>query len=998
MQARQEVKLQRQEDQPAAAFGRNPAFGRGFAKWTNPTFGGATPGAADSNPTASPHLTPEEQRQRDMLIQRQTDVQPPQSGGAGERKERDRNQQRRRNKGAKKRPLIRFIGGTPNFSQPSERRVDVQKKVTTNPATPRSSWNVPGWECPSCSFYSSIKHSNCSRCGVERPAAHKLPSQGVHQQGRQPESSTPAPGNVEAAQTTRTPENSTQSSIEDRVNQFNKTLGNNNGELLGFRKPHPASQETVPPPEIEPKAQELVSEELQAEAKGPQPPDEDRVDARTTEPPIEDPFEQPQPQFDIFSARRRSSRVSEAVEETGEAPVRLSKKEKKELRRRKRFDEEFEEEQRHQKKDKERQRQAEVKAAEPTPIYLPEFISVGNLANALGVRSADFMAKLGEFGFDDVTDFSHIVDSETAGLIASEFNFTPMREERGEKDLVPAPAPTAEEAVTLPGRPPVITIMGHVDHGKTTLLDWLRKSSVVSTEHGGITQHIGAFSVTMPSGKAITFLDTPGHAAFLSMRRRGANVTDIVILVVAADDSVKPQTIEAIKHAREAEVPIIVAVNKVDKPDVDVERVQLDLARHGVNVEAIGGDVPCVPVSGKTGAGMYELEEAALTLSELLDHRAPTSGPVEGWLLEATTRRRGGGKVATLLVTRGTLRPGAIIVAGNAWARVRTLRNEAGVTIPSVGPGMPVEVDGWRDPPAAGERVLDAGSERRAKEVVELRHERAEVDRMATDMQAINEARRARMSARAEAEDGSGVDSAASSTDGPIPIPFVVKADVAGSVEAVANALAAIGNDEVYARVLQSGVGAVGQSDVEYASAAGASIVSFNLPSVASDAAVARLASQRGVRVMDHNVIYEALDAVRATLSAHLRPRIVQRVVGEAEIGAAFEITVKQSGEGAGKSRITIAGCKVRNGTISRNASVRVLRESTASAGKGGGGEKQKETVYEGAVASLRHIKKDVTEMRKGSECGIMFTDGWSAFKVGDAVQCYEENEERREL
>lgn len=383
----------------------------------------------------------------------------------------------------------------------------------------------------------------------------------------------------------------------------------------------------------------------------------------------------------------------------------------------------------------EKARRKEVEAA-PSPIFLPEFISVNNLADVLGVRPAQFVDRMEDMGFEGVT-YSHILDAESAGLVAAEYNFEPIFE-TGEDDLTAAPEP--EDPSVLPPRPPVVTIMGHVDHGKTTILDWLRNSSIAAGEHGGITQHIGAFSVGMPSGQTITFLDTPGHAAFLEMRRRGADVTDIVVLVVAADDSVKPQTVEAIKHATGAKVPVVVAISKVDKENVNLEKVKQDLSIHGVHVEDYGGDVQAIGVSGKTGKGMVELEEAIVTLSEMLDHRADVQGNVEGWVIESTTKSYG--RVTSVLIKRGTLRVGDIVVAGTAWARVRTLRNEAGVTIDEATPGMPVEIDGWREQPTAGTELLQAPTEQRAKDVVDYRLERTETQKLGEDATAINEARR----------------------------------------------------------------------------------------------------------------------------------------------------------------------------------------------------------------------------------------------------------------
>lgn len=600
------------------------------------------------------------------------------------------------------------------------------------------------------------------------------------------------------------------------------------------------------------------------------------------------------------------------------------------------FDEDEMDQPRRRRKGK-KQREAEKmrlrKSNNLTPIYLPEFISVTNLADALSVRPAEFLESLRELGFEEAT-YDHILDSETAGLIAAEYNFEPIME-TADEDLVAQPPP--EDMSILPPRPPVVTIMGHVDHGKTTLLDWLRKASVAASEHGGITQHIGAFSVTMPSGKQITFLDTPGHAAFLEMRKQGADVTDIVILVVAADDSVKPQTIEAIKHAKQANVPIIVAINKIDKEETNIERVKQDLARYNVSVEDYGGDVQAVCVSGKTGQGMLELEEAAVTLSELLDLRADPEGNVEGWVIESTMKP--GGKVATVLVKRGTLRPGDIIVAGTAWARVRKLKNEAGMDIEEAPPGTPVEIDGWRGQPSAGLEVLQAPNEQKAKDVVELRREREEIKQLTGDMDAINEARREKRQQDLIKQKGEPSETLAdASTSGPKAIPFIVKADVSGSIEAIINSISGIGNNELYASVLRSGVGQISESDIDHAEAANACIVTFNQ---VVDPDLSRMAQMKGVKILDHRIIYELMDDVKAQVSEHLPPNIVQRVSGEAQIGQIFEITIK------GRKKTLIAGCKVKNGVISRNHKVRVLRGS------------KKEIVYDGMCYLFRSLVLD---------------------------------------
>ena len=663
----------------------------------------------------------------------------------------------------------------------------------------------------------------------------------------------------------------------------------------------------------------------------------------------------------------------------------------------------------------------------PMPIELPPFISVANLATALRARQEDFVAKLEELGFEDIA-MDHVLNAENAGLVAMEYNFEPIPDQSEIRDLKPCLDTPADRSL-LPQRPPVVTIMGHVDHGKTTLLDYLRKASVAASEFGGITQHIGAFSVSMTSGKLVTFLDTPGHSAFLAMRQRGANVTDIVILVVAADDSVKPQTVEAIRHARTANVPMIVAINKVDKDEANVDRVKKDLLSHDLAVEDFGGDVQAVEVSGKTGQGLPDLEEATVALAELLDMRADKDGVVEGWVLEATTKKAG--RVATVLVRRGTLRVGDILVAGTAWARVRSLRNEAGTSVPLAGPGTPVEVDGWRNQPSAGDEVLRAPDEDKANDVVAYRGEKAESRQAAADMDAINEIRRiegerrarekeaalaAEAAAREEAKTGRQVlaamkdareeanksfkdtvnQKAEDARDGKTKLTklhYIVKADVSGSAEAVEMALSSLPltNQPVQLSILRSGVGPVNQNDVALASAAASSppsasssgvksgasaraptsiIVSFNqhVPS-----SMASEAERAGVRICGERIIYKVIDTARGIVEGHLPPVIEHRVTGEADCLQAFEIQAPGANR---KSTVRVAGCRVKNGTLARNSKVKVLR-----GGIGG------DVVYEGTLSSLKNVKRDATEMKKGTECGVGF-DGWDKFESGDVIQC----------
>ncbi|KAK5377334.1 translation initiation factor IF-2 [Exophiala xenobiotica] len=642
------------------------------------------------------------------------------------------------------------------------------------------------------------------------------------------------------------------------------------------------------------------------------------------------------------------------------------------------------------KRQKRKSKHARPAAVEQRPeIQIPEFITVEKLAQGLKVRLPEFLERLEQEGFEGAR-YDHVLDSGTSAMFAEIYGFEPIVDAIDESgDLVARPP--AEDPSVLPPRPPIVTIMGHVDHGKTTILDYFRKSSVVASEHGGITQHIGAFSVVMPgSERNITFLDTPGHAAFLDMRRRGANVTDIVVLVVAADDSVKAQTKEAIKHALEANVEIIVAINKIDKDGADIEGVKRDLSAHDILVEDWGGDFQAIPVSGKTGQGMADLEEAILTLADVHDFRAEIDGPAEGWIIESKVGASG--RVATVLVRRGTLRPGDFIVAGTTWARVRTLRNDAGQLIEEAPPGTPVQIDGWRgDDPMAGSEVLQAADEQQAKDAVAIRQEKEESVRAIGNMSAINTSRTEEAEARAKVleweqeqgymnmkayrrpKDNEGWVEKESS--GPRQVHFVIKADVAGSTEALVAAVGAIGNKEIVANIIHNGTGELTESDIKLLAATGevGYAISFNQP---IDNGIRRLAEAANLQILDHNIIYKVTDVVAEKLSDELPPIVSHKVLGEAEVGDIFEITVK-------KAKMRIAGCRVTNGTIRRSEKIRVLRDG--------------EVVYTGMLNSFKNIKKDVTEMRKGSECGMGF-ENWDGFEVGDQIQSFEEIHEKRSL
>ncbi|KAJ6788857.1 hypothetical protein PWT90_09939 [Aphanocladium album] len=678
---------------------------------------------------------------------------------------------------------------------------------------------------------------------------------------------------------------------------------------------------------------------------------------------------------DSSSSKQRKSRFDEDL------PTRDGKKSKKAKRagsNRAPNEEEWEddadrwEELQQRKKDKAVRKAAKALEPEVIPIFLPEYISAGDLAQALKQPITSFMSDMQEMGFENITSDT-VMTGETAALVAMEYGFEPTVDNGSQRDLQPAPAP--EDVSSLPSRPPVVTIMGHVDHGKTTLLDYLRKSSVAAQEHGGITQHIGAFIVNMSNGKQITFLDTPGHAAFLSMRQRGANVTDIVVLVVAADDSVKPQTLEALKHAKAAKVPIIVAINKIDKEDARIDQVKADLSRHGVEIEDYGGDVQVVCVSGKTGKGMDELEENIITLSEILDVRAETDGMADGWLLESSVKQDG--KAATVLVKRGTLRQGDHVVAGKTWARIRLLRNEAGVEIAEAPPGTPVEILGWRELPLAGEMVLQASDEARAKTAVDYRLEMADREANSANIAAQEQRQREQAAADAlaaeKAELGEEAEDEAAEP-GMLVQSFVVKADVAGSVEAVVGSILEQGNHEVQSKVLRSSVGQVTEYDVDLAAASNSLIINFN---TTVPPHIKQRADEAKVRILDHTVIYHVVDDVRATLGDLLPPLVTQRVHGEADILQVFPINVTR------RVVRNIAGCRVRNGSIKKGTKVKVLRKG--------------KVIYDGIIDTIKHGKKDVQEMGKGTECGIGLED-FEEFQEDDQMQTYEVISEKRRL
>lgn len=641
---------------------------------------------------------------------------------------------------------------------------------------------------------------------------------------------------------------------------------------------------------------------------------------------------------------------------------------------------------------KEKKNRLEQEQAEKVQrdVYIPEVVNVANLARVLGIRLEQLISTMKNLEMEN-TKHDHMLSADESSLIAMELDMNPIVDSQAALDLYPRAQP--EDMSIFPSKPPIVTIMGHVDHGKTTLLDTLRKSSVAAGEAGGITQHIGAFSVDLPSKKRITFLDTPGHAAFSAMRSRGANVTDIVVLVVAADDGVMPQTIEAIKHAQSANVPIIVAINKCDKHGADANRVKQELLQHEIQLEEFGGDVASVEVSGLTGKGLDELEENIITLAEVLDLRAERNNTAEGVVLESNIEK-GRGNVATILVRSGTLKTGGHIVAGNTMCKVRSMTDDKGKTVKEALPGQPVKVIGWKELPSAGDEMLQATTESVAKTVVANRIAKEQRKQQLQDLEVINEKRR-RQREQVEAERNAerqykkdmwmfhqglitqypetlnkrlsainGLTNAQDEEEDKVKeYRAIVKGDVSGTVEAVVDCLNGLQTPEVRVKVVSSGVGNISESDVQLAAASEGHIIGFN---VKADKRIQQEASMNNVSIKSYNIIYKLLDDVKSSLCDMLPPIITTQVNGEATIQQVFQITVK------GRETKPVAGCRITNGTVSRNGRVRVVRN--------------RETVWEGDLETLKQVKKDIPEAKKGLECGMSF-EGFLDFKEGDVIQ-----------
>ncbi len=573
-------------------------------------------------------------------------------------------------------------------------------------------------------------------------------------------------------------------------------------------------------------------------------------------------------------------------------------------------------------------------------VTIPEAITVGDLANRMSERAVDVIRLLMQQG--QMLQINDVIDADTAQLIAEEMGHTVRRvaEADVEEGLF-----AADEAEQMLPRAPVVTVMGHVDHGKTSLLDTIRSADVVSGEAGGITQHIGAYQVTSPSGAKITFIDTPGHAAFTAMRARGAKVTDIVVLVVAADDGVMPQTVEAIHHAKAAKVPIIVAINKIDKPDAKPDRVRTELLQHEIQVETLGGDVVDVEVSATKKLNIDKLLEMLGLQAEILDLKANPNRPAEGTVIEAKLDR-GRGSVATVLVQRGTLRVGDLVVAGAEWGRVRALVSDTGETITSAGPSTPVEVLGFSGTPDAGDRLAVVENEARAREVTDYRA-RQKREKSATRGTAMRGSLEQMM--------------AQAKTSGRKEFPLVIKADVQGSLEAIVGALDKMGTDEVAARVLHAGVGGISGSDVTLAEASGVPIIAFN---VRANKEARELAERVGIEIRYYNIIYDLVDDVKKAMSGLLPPTMRETMLGNAQILEIFKVSKVGN----------IAGCRVTDGTVERGANVRLIRDNVV--------------IHEGKLSQLKRFKDDAKEVSSGMECGMAFED-YQDMRAGDVIECY---------
>jgi len=582
-------------------------------------------------------------------------------------------------------------------------------------------------------------------------------------------------------------------------------------------------------------------------------------------------------------------------------------------------------------------------------VQLPETIVVQELANRMAERAADVIKSLMKMGM--MVTMNEAIDADTAELVIEEFGHKAVRV--SDADVEQVIDTVQDRTEDLKPRPPIVTIMGHVDHGKTSLLDAIRKTSVVTGEAGGITQHIGAYQVTTESGAVLTFLDTPGHAAFTSMRSRGAQVTDIVVLVVAADDQVMPQTIEAIAHAKAAKVPMIVAINKIDKYEANPQKVRTDLLQHEIVVEAMSGDVLDVEVSAKTGQGLDTLLDAIALQAEILDLKANPDRAAVAAVIEAKLDV-GRGPVATVLVQNGTLRQGDIFVVGEQWGKVRALINDQGERVAEAMPSVPVEVLGLSGTPEAGDVLNVVETEAQAREIADYRIKAAKDKRAAAGAATTLE----QLMAKAKADQTVAE------------LPILVKADVQGSAEAIVQAMEKIGNEEVRVRVLHSGVGAITETDIGLAEASGAPVIGFN---VRANASARASANQKGVEIRYYSVIYDLVDDIKAAASGLLKNEVREHFIGYAAIKEVFKVS------GVGK----VAGCLVTEGVARRSAGVRLLRDNVV--------------IHEGTLKTLKRFKDEVKEVISGQECGMAF-ENYEDIRNGDVIEIFEREEVVRNL
>jgi translation initiation factor IF-2 len=595
-------------------------------------------------------------------------------------------------------------------------------------------------------------------------------------------------------------------------------------------------------------------------------------------------------------------------------------------------------------------RDSEPKEKIAREVTLPETITIQELANRMAERSVDVVRILMQQGH--MAKITDTIDADTAQLIAEELGHTVRRV--AESDVEEGMFDTPDDAANLQPRAPVVTIMGHVDHGKTSLLDAIRSTEVAAGEAGGITQHIGAYQVTSPSGGRITFIDTPGHAAFTAMRARGAKITDIVVLVVAADDGVMPQTVEAIHHAKAAKVPIIVAINKIDKPDAKPERVRTELLQHEIQVESLGGDTLEIEVSAKAKTNLDKLLDMIALQAEVLELRANPNRPAEGTVIEARLDR-GRGPVATVLVQRGTLKPGDIVVAGSEWGRVRALMSDTGHSVVAAGPSMPVEVLGFNGTPEASDRLAVVDTESRAREITDyrVRQKREKMAARQTGMRGSLEQMMSQLK-----------------TSGRKEFPLVIKGDVQGSIEAIVGALDKMSTDEVLARVIFSGVGGITESDITLAEASGAAVIGFN---VRAHKEAREAAEQAGIEIRYYDIIYALVDDVKKAMSGLLAPTLRETMLGNAVILEIFKVSKVGS----------VAGCRVTDGVVERGANVRLIRDSVV--------------VHQGKLSQLKRFKDDAREVVAGQECGMAF-ENYQDMKAGDIIECYRVESVQRSL